>query len=142
MPTSLRIARRLVVYALAIYWLVIALGTHMPDPGVEIELINDKMMHFGAFTGLALLLSWTFMPRRPTVRRVLAVLAIALLYGMADEITQMWVPTRTADLHDWIADCCGAVAGLAVYFASRQVLSCVSPQVVASWPSTSPPAVP
>lgn len=142
MPTSLRIARRLVVYALAIYWLVIALGTHTPDPGVDIELMSDKSMHFCAFTGLSLLLSWTIMPRRPSVRRALAVLAIALLYGMADEITQMWVPTRSADLHDWLADSCGAVAGLAVYFASRQVLCCVSPQVAASWSSNSPPAMP
>ncbi|NTV75386.1 MAG: VanZ family protein, partial [Holophaga sp.] len=48
----------------------------------------------------------------PTYRRHLAIFALASLYGMSDEIHQLFVPGRDASILDWAADSIGAVLGL------------------------------
>jgi VanZ family protein len=41
-------------------------------------------------------------------------IALAALYGASDEFHQWFVPGRTADVADWIADVIGASIGVAV----------------------------
>lgn len=38
---------------------------------------------------------------------------IAAAYGVTDELHQLWVPLRSADPADWLADAVGAAIGLA-----------------------------
>jgi VanZ family protein len=41
-------------------------------------------------------------------------IALAALYGASDEFHQWFVPGRTADVNDWIADVIGATIGIAL----------------------------
>ena len=158
MRIALKFARRLLVAVLAIYWLVIAWGTHARSQDVGDLLLSDKVLHFSAFLGLTVLMCWSFMQRRPTSRRAMVILLIALLYGVVDELTQTLIPSRHATLNDWLADCCGAVTGIAFYFASLRTVSRVpwlpvteialtvergmEPGIVASLTENGLPAVP
>lgn len=62
----------------------------------------DKVAHLTLFGVLAALLHLA------GLRAPLAVAATAL-YGVTDEVHQMFVPGRSPDLADWIADVLGAV---------------------------------
>jgi VanZ family protein len=49
---------------------------------------------------------------------------LSSLYGISDELHQSFVPGRTPDVHDWIADTWGAAVAIgvlsAVAFALRR----------------------
>jgi VanZ family protein len=73
---------------------------------------GDKMLHAGVYGGLGLLV---FRAVRGTAGDIdsrsaigLAVLA-ASLYGISDELHQLFVPHRHADVWDWVADTGGAL---------------------------------
>ena len=77
--------------------------------------VSDKTGHFVAYGGLALLSVRAVaggLPRRVTWSIALLALAIAGGYGMFDELHQMLVPGRSADIADWFADMTGAVIGI------------------------------
>jgi VanZ family protein len=52
--------------------------------------------------------------RGVTWSRGLAAIALATLYGMTDEFHQLFVPGRSADRYDVLADCIGASIGSAI----------------------------
>ena len=52
--------------------------------------------------------------RGVTGSRVLAAIALATLYGVTDEFHQLFVPGRSADRYDVLADCVGATMGTAI----------------------------
>ncbi len=115
--TKIRLFRiRLAVLILAVYWFAIFTGTHLPSssaPSIGAE-VNDKTKHLVAFFGLGLLLCYvTTSP--PSLRRFGAVAAIAIGYGVIDELTQLFVPGRHADPHDVLADAAGALAAITLY---------------------------
>jgi VanZ family protein len=139
---AMRILRLLMIGLLVVYWPSIALGTHLPAQYAQqqwMESAGDKLIHFASFLVLAFLLTWCVMYRQPSLRRTIMVLGIVLLYGMADELTQMLVPSRHADIHDWLADCYGTLAGLAVYFVSLHLLNLVMPARKTGWTPSSQP---
>ena len=45
---------------------------------------------------------------------ILLTLAVAICYGVLDELHQMLVPGRSAELLDWIADTTGAACGVLI----------------------------
>jgi len=96
------------VYMAAIHFLS-SLHT-LPDlPGSLVSW--DKAQHFLAYTGLGLL-ACRASRLRPLISRMRAeaqAFGIVVLYGAADEIHQIYVPGRSADLDDWIADATGAL---------------------------------
>ena len=141
MARTLRIARYILIAMLTVYWPSIAVGTHLAEQQAWIEATGDKLAHFGCYAGLAFLLNWCVMYRQPSVRWSVMVLAIVFSYGFVDEMTQMLVPTRRADLNDWIADCLGAIVGSAVYFLSLRVLDFLAPPGRREWSSNSQPAI-
>jgi VanZ family protein len=72
----------------------------------------DKVAHFG-FYGVAgfLFVLWRReMGKGPVAAVVFAVIFAALL-GAADEFHQRWIPGRSMDLLDWMADFAGGTAG-------------------------------
>ncbi len=83
----------------------------------------DKLFHAGAYGVLALLV-WLALPRgNERTRRVVLALALASAYGVSDEVHQHWVPGRTTDVFDWLADTSGAalaVAGLELVLRRRR----------------------
>lgn len=113
---------RLAVLLLAVYWLLLFTGTHIPRPpstGIENA---DKVQHFTAFMGLAFLLAWAIPASKKNVgiKMALAFL-VAACYGVFDELTQGLV-NRSTELSDFYADCAGALVGVVVYYLARRFL--------------------
>ena len=84
----------------------------LPSPPVG---VTDKVEHFTAYGGFALTLLWGLSGGRLSAMSwgaALAAVAIASVYGVTDELHQYFVPGRSSDVHDWVADTSGA--GLAV----------------------------
>lgn len=78
--------------------------------------VGDKVAHFGLFAVLGGTLAWG---RHRSEARVAHgwLLLIGILYGMSDEWHQMYVPGRTPDLADWLADAFGVVTGYGTTWA-------------------------
>lgn len=78
----------------------------------------DKIAHAIAFGSLAGAIALWVPARRWTApaswRFICIVAAIAILYGISDEIHQSFVPGRFPSIYDVIADALGALAGAAV----------------------------
>ncbi len=116
--------RYLCLGTLALYWLVIFLGTHAPGGVSGLKVVNDKLLHFIAYLGLAFLLAAALTSLRVKHGTLLLPLIVAIVYGGIDEYTQGFVPGRHPDLADWFADVMGAGVGVllfsAVNFARRR----------------------
>jgi VanZ family protein len=65
----------------------------------------DKMWHFLAYSALTLLLWIGTDGKRPVL-----VVAVVMLLGAMDEARQAFLPLRTADSMDLLADLCAAIA--------------------------------
>lgn len=74
----------------------------------------DKLYHAGNFGVLGALLYGA------TGRAWLGVL-LASLYGVSDEVHQMYVPGRSADLFDWAADTVGAAVAVLLLVGWRRL---------------------
>ena len=74
----------------------------------------DKPLHAIAYLGLAVVIVRAVaggLPRRVGLHTAVKALLIVVAYAISDEVHQMFVPGRTADVHDLTADTIGAVAG-------------------------------
>jgi VanZ family protein len=77
---------------------------------------TDKDGHGLLYAGLAVLVLRAASGARwegVTLRAAAAAVAFAAVYGITDEFHQWFVPGRTADVNDWVADCSGAAAAVA-----------------------------
>jgi len=77
----------------------------------------DKVAHFFEFALQGFLLSVGFFNAfslSPAVKSTLALLT-GLSMGILDEFHQLFVPQRTSDIRDALADAAGIVAGILVY---------------------------
>jgi VanZ family protein len=79
-----------------------------------IRHIYDKANHLAAFYGLAFLIDFSFPKTKLGVAKVIGL----LIYGILIEITQSFIPYRTASLLDLMAD----GIGIALYWLSVPVL--------------------
>lgn len=85
----------------------------------------DKIVHFGLYAGAGFLLylavRW---PGREgfSFARVLAIVGTMAVFGTLDEVHQTWIPARSCDPADALADSIGAAAGaLAASAASSRL---------------------
>ena len=98
----------------AIYMLAIFVVSAQPDPQVP-DGVSDKRLHAIAYAGLAILMFRALTRQRlASMTREAIVIAFILTTGYAatDEIHQWFVPGRTADVYDFLADMIGASVGL------------------------------
>jgi VanZ family protein len=102
--------------------IVVVIGSLLPgDSTVMKELdslaINDKIEHFLAYAGLALV---------PTLHETMAklkgFLAFAAIMGVLLELGQLLVPGRTCDVYDALADGAGILAGFLLGLAIRATI--------------------
>ena len=111
---------RIAVIAMAGYWMLLFISTHIPANALMARLHqSDKLLHAGAFAGLAFLIAWAI----PTVpsrlsQNVFVAGVVGIVYAGVDELLQIPVG-RTADWLDFCADCVGIFLGLTVYMALR-----------------------
>jgi len=116
------------VAAVSAWWGLMFLGTHLPMPPKTHVSMNDKLQHAGAYAGLAFLLLGVlraFWSRR--FKPYLLAVIIGALYGVLDELTQLLVPNRSAELLDWVADLTGLVLGATAFVLVDLVLLSVRP---------------
>jgi len=104
-----RIALRL-LFALSLA-LVAALSLLPPEAEPSISFLSDKMQHAAAYGWLGLIGFAAFAERR--ARAVLLVLLPG--YGVAIELLQHFVPRRTPELADAVADLLGVLLGAGLY---------------------------
>lgn len=105
------------------YWLLIFVATHIPSQVLPRLGWSDKVYHMLAFSGLSFLLAWALPNRRGQwLSHLLIAGAIAVAYGCVDELTQMFIPGRSCDAWDVVADTCGTFLGLSAYVMCRTVL--------------------
>ncbi len=100
--------------AATIVWL--SSQTHYPL-GVTLPPPFDKVAHFLAFAPLGgfLELAWRRThPYIPNRRRMLVIFVGVTLFAASDELHQYFVPGRSCDLYDWMADTVGGAIGLAL----------------------------
>jgi len=87
-----------------------------PTPG----RVPDYVLHAVEYFGLAVLVFRAVaggLPARVDAAGVTLTLAIAVGYGVSDEVHQLFVPLRTAAVRDILADAVGACAGLIACWA-------------------------
>jgi VanZ family protein len=108
----------LVYVPLIVYWLILIAATSVPVDSVPSFGIGDKIKHFSAYFVLASLLYLTLLFQQKSIylRKYSAIFTvlIAVTYGAIDEIHQMFIPGRFAELLDWLADFGGAISGVIV----------------------------
>jgi len=81
----------------------------------------DKLEHIAAFALFAGLLcsAGSFMPlSRRTLYGV--VFGFIAAYAAIDELSQRFVPDRTPDVQDWLADLIGAGLGIGIFTVARR----------------------
>jgi VanZ family protein len=96
-------------------------ATSIPSPYLPRTEVRfaDKGVHFFLYAVLALLLGRAMHSPTRTSRLVIVVEAILLAsaMGAVDEWHQRFVPGRSTELLDWVADTVGGVIGAVVWVA-------------------------
>lgn len=86
----------------------------------EYNYLARELAHVGEYTALFLVLRWlttkTFRRRTNWFHSPLA-LVLSVAYAVSDEWHQSFVPGRTPSVDDLLLDVCGAVLGLALWYA-------------------------
>lgn len=121
MPETVGRSRGVVfhVLPLILYCGALFVVSSMPQPPMS-ELVfkwGDKVTHGVAFLGMAILAWHAARKLFPNLSRRLHLAVGALfasLYGATDELHQYFVPGRTSDIYDWIADTAGALLAVLI----------------------------
>jgi len=116
--TIVRVAP-VIVHSAAIFAISAMSDPPAPDLGFK---LGDKLNHLTAYAVLAVLAVPAIVALQPTwsLRKVLWIAGVYCgLFGASDELHQWFVPQRTAEVGDWIADAIGAAVALALVSATR-----------------------
>lgn len=105
--------------ALYLYWPTLFIAAHIPIPQpIRRAGVSDKSLHFLAYLMLVFLLWFAVSGiRKVNWRRSgpwLVLLAL-VVYGIIDELLQGFVPGRSPDVMDFIADMTGMLAGMVLF---------------------------
>ena len=78
---------------------------------------SDKVVHFTMYAALGFLAMRASWNRGASLRwrRVLVVVGCVSLWGAFDEWHQQFIPSRSMELGDWIADTIGGIAGVTMF---------------------------
>ena len=74
----------------------------------------DDLIGYGMLAGFLVRAFAGGRLRGVTWARGMVAVVLATLYGVSDEFHQLFVPGRSADRYDVLADCMGATAGAAI----------------------------
>ena len=94
-----------------VYIAMLGIGTSPGAVAKVAPIANDKVLHGTAYAGYALLLALGW---RHSAGAALKVLGAIALMGLLDELHQIPLAFRTADIWDWVAD---VIAGCVVVAA-------------------------
>ena len=106
--------RRRVYFAMLAGWVAFLITlTSIPDPSFQVSVpYPDKFAHFG-FYGVAgfLCALWRRESGAGGRRAVVFSALFVVLLGAADEVHQQWIPGRSMEFLDWVADVAGGTTG-------------------------------
>jgi VanZ family protein len=105
---------------LALYWLLPSIAyaglifylSNQPSPLPFLtSRFSDKLLHVVEYAAFAVVATWglSHLAALPGAARWAAL--IGSIYGATDEFHQWFVPHRSADVGDWVADTVGALLG-------------------------------
>ena len=104
---------------LTAYGLLLFIQSALPSPHIGPELTGtDKVLHLAAYAVMGFLACRAFAtwPRlRNPIILYMAGFLFAVLFGLSDEWHQSFVPARTADGWDLVADGIGALLGVGIF---------------------------
>lgn len=109
--------RTLPAIAWAVLLFTLSAQSSLPVPPLTFDGI-DKLEHAGAYGILAGLI--IFAQGLTSRRAVLVAVVLTSLYGASDELHQVHVPGRSADVLDWAADTIGGCVMSAGAFIARR----------------------
>ena len=110
--------RELLAWGPVVVWALVLAGlsrlTEVPQPLEPLTILSDKVIHFGLYSVMGAALAWVRVvgPRNPPH---LALVALGSLYGALDEFHQSFVPGRTPEVSDWVANTLGVLAGYVLF---------------------------
>jgi len=111
-------------YGLLIAWAGLLFGvSSIPDLQFPVRVFSwdDKIQHALAYAPLGWLFLRAIAWEKNFNRRALwLVILIGALYGATDEMHQHFVPGRTADWTDWLADTIGVALGAWLFYRWRR----------------------
>lgn len=107
---------RTIIWATVIFVLCAIPSEDIPNPQLEIPHL-DKMVHFGLFFVMALLLAneLEYQTRMSRRKIYLTTVAIAFVYGGIIEFLQQRFFDRSGDIIDLLADVLGAIVACLAY---------------------------
>lgn len=127
-PLSPYVTRERLYLAMLAGWVILTLTlTSIPDPEFGPAFPGaDTLAHFG-FYGVA---GFLFTLRRRESGRgaassVLSAAIFTALLGAVDEVHQRWIPGRSMELLDWVADFAGGSAGGFCAAVASSRISCL-----------------
>ncbi len=108
---------KVLIIPLILYWIVLFIGTTLPSSKyADFFDISDKIKHFSAYSILAILLGLNlyFQEKWKNLSNFYLnyTFIICGLYGILDELHQLFVPNRSAEVLDWLADIGGTILGI------------------------------
>ena len=106
-------------FPILVYCLLIYIQSSHPSPqSLPDWPFMDKLLHFACYALLAALFLRAFntTPLKHNLKLVLILsVLLSALYGISDEIHQSFVPYRSADYMDVLANILGSIAGVYLY---------------------------
>ncbi|OQA00154.1 MAG: VanZ like family protein [Planctomycetes bacterium ADurb.Bin401] len=133
---KLTLEKKVFSFFLVLYWGTLLIITHIPVPlWVRKMGVSDKTMHFAAYLALGLLIwqassfglkaNWRRL--RPWI-----VSGVLFLYGIADELAQIFIAGRTMDTFDLFSDFLGGAAAMLIVtftsgYSTAMILVTISP---------------
>lgn len=104
-------------WAAVVVWIAIQLTlTSLPGASIPVNVNHplDWLGHFCLYGGLGALIARVAALRGWPLGRLLLAGAIISAGAALDEVHQLFIPGRDAELFDWVSDTLGAAVGLAV----------------------------
>jgi len=92
---------------------VIIFATSVPSTFVPRQLgPYDKVVHFGMYAVLAALVTSAIAHKQGLVKAVAVTVIAVAAFGAVDEWHQQFIPGRSMDVMDWVADSIGGIIGV------------------------------
>ena len=80
---------------------------------------SDKIVHFALYFVFAFLAARAAQPGRPQWRMMAIASVVLIAWAAADELHQLFIPGRSAEVGDGLVDTIGVLGGLAARRALR-----------------------
>lgn len=111
---------RFVYLPLIIYWMLLLTATSLPGEDLPNIGVSDKIEHFTAYFILAVILNLALLVQSKygivKLRSSLFATIIISCYAALDEFHQLFIPGRSGDIKDWIADFVATCTGVLIIF--------------------------